>query len=298
MADEITNSGGTSPAASPAAAPVEPVAAAAPPGPAAAAPAAGTTAPAASIEPAAPAAAEIAPAREPNLLEKVDAERADAAKAAKTAEAAEPVKPEPAKTAESVKTAEGKTAEAAKVEPDKPVEYKFEIPEFIKKDDPRIGAYTDILRENGVSPEIGQKFLAMHAEALGEYAKHTLASQISSFENFCRDQEKLVMADPEFGGAGFNTAKQAVARARDALISSAQPGSQLYAQHMKEFNDFNRATGAGSHPAFWRMLHNAARFIDEPQASGIPTDIRPSKANGRAPKPSIYSEESQRKMGG
>jgi hypothetical protein len=295
MADEITNSGGTSPAASPAAAPVEPVAAAAPPGPAAVAPAAGTTAPAASIEPAAPAAAEIAPAREPNLLEKVDAERADAAKAAK---AAEPAKPEPAKTAESVKPAEGKAAEAAKVEPDKPVEYNFEIPEFIKKDDPRIGAYTDILRENGVSPEIGQKLLAMHAEALGEYAKHTLASQTSSFENFCRDQEKLVMADPEFGGAGFNTAKQAVARARDALISSAQPGSQLYAQHMKEFNDFNRATGAGSHPAFWRMLHNAARFIDEPQASGIPTDIRPSKANGRAPKPSIYSEESQRKMGG
>ena len=57
-------------------------------------------------------------------------------------------------------------------------------------------------------------------------------------------------------------------------------------------------TGAGSWPAFWRMLHNAARFIDEPQARNIPTDIKPPKTNGRSPRGSMYSEESRQKMNG
>ena len=52
---------------------------------------------------------------------------------------------------------------------------------------------------------------------------------------------------------------------------------------MSEFQEFCRVTGAGNHPVFWHMLHNAARYLDEPQARNVPTEIKPPADIGRNP---------------
>ena len=190
-------------------------------------------------------------------------------------------------------------AAETKPEPLAPVEYKYTLPETIKMDDALKGRVHAVFDEFRADPSQGaQKLIDLHNEMMGEYAKQTLKNQFDVFNATCRDKEKLILADPEFGGAGHETAKTAVARARDALISSARPGTKQYDADLEEFEEFNSVTGAGSWPAFWRMLHNAARFIDEPQARNIPTDIKPPKTNGRSPRGSMYSEESRQKMNG
>lgn len=290
------------PAAPAAPAAVEPAAIAAP---APAAPVEAAPAPAAVVEPAAP----IAPAEpklEPTLLERLDKERADkeaAEKAVKPAEVEaktepkveakpEENKPEPAKPAEAEKPVEAKPAE--------PFEYKFELPEVLKADEKKLGTFRDLLGEGDVRvpAEKAQKLLNLHAEAMQEFAAQTRRDQFDIFNKTKAEGEKLIMADPEFGGAGFETASRAVARARDNLISSARPGTPQYERDRGEFDQFVALTGAGSFPAFWRILHNAARYLDEPQADSVPAEIRPPKGNGRAPRGGIYSEESRRKMSG
>jgi hypothetical protein len=249
------------------------------------------------------------PAREPNLLQKVDQERADKARAAE----AKPVeaKPEAAaeakpadKPAEPKTEAETKPADAAKApdtkpEPPAPVEYKYTLPETIKMDDALKGRVHTVFDEFRADPAQGaQKLIDLHNEMMGEYAKQTVREQMAAFNKLCRDKETLILADEEFGGSGHETAKGAVARARDALISSARRGTKQYEKDRAEFEEFNAYTGAGSWPAFWRILHNAARVVNEPDAREIPTDIKPPKNNGRPPRGSMYSEESRQKMNG
>jgi hypothetical protein len=84
-------------------------------------------------------------------------------------------------------------------------------------------------------------------------------------------------------------------RARDALVSNARYGSDQYKSDWKSFQEFCAITGAGDHPALARILHNAARLLDEPQSTSIPTDIKPSPKNGPAPK-GIYTHPSSAAM--
>lgn len=266
---------------------------------------AGEVAPAAPIdvEPAAP----IAPAEpklEPTLLERLDKERADKEAADKAAKPAEPeAKTEPKVEAKPEdKPVEPKTADLPVVEspPIAPIEYKFELPEVLKADEKKLGTFRDLLGEGDVRvpAEKAQKLLNLHAEAMQEFAAQTRRDQFDIFNKTKAEGEKAIMADAEFGGAGFETASRAVARARDNLISSARPGTPQYERDRGEFDQFVAITGAGSFPAFWRILHNAARYLDEPQADSVPAEIRPPKGNGRAPKGGLYSEESRRKMSG
>ena len=75
----------------------------------------------------------------------------------------------------------------------------------------------------------------------------------------------------------------AIARMRDMLVSTAKPGTDQYKADHQELEQFLRVTGAGDHPVFLKMLHNAARWFDEPQAKDLPDNPRPPPNNGRAP---------------
>jgi hypothetical protein len=121
------------------------------------------------------------------------------------------------------------------------------------------------------------------------YAEQTLLNQFKVFNDTKAEKEKEVLADPEIGGAGHQTAMTAIARARDLLISSAKPGTPRHEAERKEFDQFLEATGAGSWPAFLRLLHNGARYTDEPQAHEQPlSDLKPPKGNGRQPGSRMY----------
>lgn len=282
------------------AAPIEPVAAA-PQAPAAEAPIVDAPKPV-EAAPDAPAAEE--PKLTPTLLEKADAERKAASDAAAAKEAEKPAEPAPDKAKDdAAKAADpAKPEEVAKPPEGAPAEiltHAFELPETLRADNERMDAFRGILKETALDPvAAGQKLIDMHAEAMNAFAAETLRNQITTFNKTKADWETRILADPEFGGSGHQTATQAVARARDNLISSARPGTEQYKRDLAEYEEFVSVTGAGSHPAFWRMLHNAARFVDEPQARSIPTDIKPPKGIGRNPRGTMYSEESRQKMNG
>jgi hypothetical protein len=270
------------------------------------------------VEPAADA-----PKLDKTLLEKFDDDTAakaaeDAKKAAeaapkkddKKAEAkteAKPVDEKAQKPGEKAKEAakpaetkvDVKPAEAAKPEP---VAYEYKLPDTLKMDDALKAEVHTAFDNFRADPVKGaQALIDLHAKTMTEYATNlaaeSLKNQFSVFNETCRNWEKQVLADPELGGAGHETAMGAVARARDLTISSAKPGTPRYTAERKEFDEFLRTTGAGSHPAFMRMLHNAARYIDEPQAGNQPlSDLKPPKGNGKAPGSRMYDHPSSQKV--
>ena len=260
----------------------------APAAPVAGAPAPAVSPPAAETKPAEGAAVlppsaapEIPPVElstdKPTLLEKhVDAEKAAAAE--KAPEVKEPDKPAPA---------EAKPAEVVPPPPPaEPIKFDFKMPEALKStkaDDPNMVAFATILGESPKSPqEAGQKLLDLHANAMAAYDAHLRAEQHKAFNQTREAWAKEVLADPEIGGAGHQTAMSAIARARDMLVSTARPGTPKYQSDLKAFDDFLRITGAGDNPVFLKVLHNAARYFDEPALP--PESPRPPPDNGKSPR--------------
>ena len=232
------------------------------------------------------------PSERPTLLEKA-AEAAAAKDAAKPAEKPAEAADKAAKPAEAAKAPEkpGEKAAAAAIakpaEPAAPVAAidftKFKLPDALKDttaDNPRMVEFSGALQEALANPQdAGQKLLDLHAAAMTEYADQTLKNQIKAFNETRNGWAKDVMGDAQIGGAGHDTAMGAIARMRDMLVSTAQPGSKEYAADHKALDTFLRVTGAGDHPVFLRMLHNAARYFDEP---GLPPDNpQPPPDNGR-----------------
>lgn len=260
--------------------PQEPVAAASP---AAAAPAVApepvvepAPAPAPVAEPEAPAPAPepepapAAPAPEPTLLQKHDAEAA----------AAEPKPAEPpavVPTPAEAKPAEA-PAEAAAAEPPapvapEPVEYKYDLPETIQMDDATRGSFHTALDAFRADPAAGaQGLIDLHNQTMQQYADHLAAEQQRVWNETRKGWQTEVMGDEQLGGAGFETTMGAIARMRDLLV----PESRRAA-----FDNFLTVTGAGDHPEFLRILHNAARIYDE--APMPPPGARPPPSNGQAP---------------
>lgn len=255
--------------------------------------------------PAADAAPPLASER-PSLLETFMKDGAAEAAAAKAKE--EPAKPEgEVKPAELAKAAEAKPAEPVKAAADakppepvkapepvvvpppapEPVKYEFALPEGLRADEKKIDAFSALLNEAHLPAElgkvVGEKLLGLHNEAAKEYSDFVAREQHRIFNETRNTWNKDVLAHPEIGGAGHVTAMRAIARARDALLSSSEPGTPAYAADAAQLEDFLRITGAGDHPVYLAMLHRAARFIDEPQAGDMPTNIRPTPQNGARP---------------
>ncbi len=226
----------------------------------------------------APAPAVEAPAAEPvgikeTLLETVSKEIA--AETAPKPEAAPTVETEKKPEAEAAKPeGEQPKVEAAPVEAAQlpPIEYKYEVPEGFELNDERKGEMTTALDAFRADPTNVQPLLDLAAKSTIEAINKVRGDQTEMFNNTLVDWEKQIMADPEIGGAGYETAKRAVARVRDELVPM---------KDMPDFEHFLRVTGAGSHPAFWRMMHRAAAYIDEPRDS--PTNILPPKTIGKPP---------------
>ena len=220
-----------------------------------------------------PVAAEQ-PAIKETLLETVSKELA--AEAAPKPEAPAPVEAEKKPEAEAAKPeGEQPKVEAAPAEPAplEPIDYKYEVPEGFEIDDARKGELTTALDAFRANPAEGaQALMDMHAKGVIDAVNKVRGDQTELFNNTLVDWEKQIMADPEIGGSGYETAKRAVARVRDAAVP---------AKDMPDFEHFLRVTGAGSHPAFWRMMHNLAGYVDEPMDA--PTNILPPKNIGKAP---------------
>lgn len=214
---------------------------------------------------------------------------------------ADPVKPEggdqptdkPEAKPVEVKPAEEKPAEvkadAPVPEPVKPaevvlapVEYKYELPETIKLDDTTRGEFHSALDEFRKDPNVGsQKLINMYNDQMTKYDAQLRQEQHAAFIKTKSTWENEIKSDPELGGAGYDTASKAVARMRDRFVSRHAPGTPEYQSDFNSFDGFLRATGAGSHPAMWRYLHNLAWFMDEPTVPSA--EINPAPNNGKSP---------------
>lgn len=215
---------------------------------------------------------EAPPTAEPTLLEKFEAEK-EAAKAAEAKPATEEVKPAEVKPAEEAPkpVEEVKSAETV-VEPVPltPIDYfaaetGLKIPETLKMDDAQRGAFATALDAFRTDPSAAsaQQILDMGTKAMADYAEQLRRDQWSTFNSTRIGWQTEVKADPELGGAGYNTTMENISIARDVLASRHKPGTEKYQAEMKEFNDFLKVTGAGDHPAFIRLLNNARRYVGE-----------------------------------
>lgn len=232
--------------------------------------------PAAAAEPAKPADA-VAAKPDAHAIETLlegagkpeDAKPGDAAKPAdKAGEDAAKAVADAAKAAEPAKPAEG--------EPVLPVlvtsEHEFKLPDGIKGDAPELKEFTALLAKDGVKAETAQTLLDRHAAAMTQFAEHMASEQHRIFSETRAGWKNEVLADPQIGGSGHQTAMMAIARMRDLLVPETDRSS---------FNEFLRVTGAGDHPQFLKLLHTAARYFDEP---GAPTVIgSPPAKNGEKP---------------
>jgi hypothetical protein len=188
--------------------------------------------------------------------------------------------PAPAATAPGA-TAAGKPAEPAKpaeVPPAPtaaaaPVEYKYTLPESIKMDDALKGEVHKAFDDFRANPAEGaQSLINLHEKTMRDYAQFLAQEQHRIFGETRQNWAKQVLSDPEIGGSGHQTAMGAIARMRDLLVPE---------KDRPAFEEFLRVTGAGDHPQFLKLLHQAARYYDEPTLP--PPNPRPTKDNGQRP---------------
>lgn len=266
-----------------------------------------------SDQPAAAASSSERPAAyegsEPSLLQttaakeppKADAKPADAA----VADGTKPAESKPdTKAAEKPAEGDAKKPDAAAAKPgeEKPVEaaakpteaekpatveYKYALPETIKLDDAHKTELHGLLDAFRADPANVQPLIDYHHTRLVDYAKEVDANNRRVFNEMRAENRKAIMADPQLGGSGHQTTAQAVARMRDLLIPKEMLEPRKFDDgkpRLSIADEFLELTGAGDHPVLWHMLHNAARYLDEPQAKDLPPNVRPPKDIGRRPK--------------
>lgn len=216
----------------------------------------------------APPAADPHPVEVPSLLDAFGKDKA--APEAKAPEAVPPVvDAKPDAKPDAAQEAAPEAPPPAPVVPEK-VEWKFELPETLKADEPTMQRFTGVLdelltpKEGETRVQAGQRLLELHNEKMTEYAQQLQRDQIKAFNDTRSEWQKQVLADERIGGAGHQTAMGAIARMRDLTISDHKAGSTEYQKDVAEFEHFLRITGAGDHPAYLKQLHRFARFFDEP----------------------------------
>ena len=224
----------------------------------------------------APAPAESTPKPAESLLEAYD--REEKAKVPEPATPSEDAKDEAKPADSSAKPDEAKPAEAKPGEPAAPaepaplppVEYAYKLPETLKLadgDKEKVHAAFDAFRADPAKGS--QALIDLHNERMAAYAADTLKRQYDVFNDTRKGWVKQVMADEQLGGAGYRTSMGVVARMRDLFVGDAP-------ERRAAFESFLRVTGAGDHPEFLRMLHNAGRYFDE---GGLPPENPQPPAN-------------------
>lgn len=162
-----------------------------------------------------------------------------------------------------------------------PISYpEWTFPEGVVADKGKVEAFNQTLTEANIPPEAAQKLFDLHTTAAAEYREFLNNEQHRIFGETRQEWGKQAMADPEIGGSRWNTSQAAIARVRDAMVSSHKRGTPGYAADEAALNGFLAVTGAGDHPVFLKALHRMARFIDEPQAASLPANIGATKNGG------------------
>lgn len=209
---------------------------------------------------------------------KPDAKPEDKPAEAKPAEAAKPAEPE-------AKPAEAASETPKEPAPLEPVEYEYKLPESFKMDDTMKAEVKSAFDKFRADPKEGAQELAnIYVKNAEAYRENLLSEQKRVFNEQREAWRTEIMSDPALGGAGFKTVEGAVARMRDMLVPSKFLETRKFpdgSPRLSAFDEFCEYTGAGDHPVFWHMLHNAARYFDE--AKQPAPNPQPPKDIGKRP---------------
>ena len=263
MPDDVIAAAPAAPEAPAPVAPVEPAPAAPAPTPVESATPA--TDPAASAAEAAPKAAnEFAP----SLL--------DAAAQPQSAPAPQEGTPAGDKPADAKPDAPGET-------PPAPITYEFKYPDGFDPsgvNSERMSAYTGILGDAKVAPEIGQKLLDLHLNELGHVTESIAQRQWDVFNETQNKWRSEVMSDPELGGQNHQGAIRTIMSLVDQYGGNAQ--------ERKDLLDAFRITGAANNPAVLRFMHRAGKALSReaephpaPPPRSVTADPRQRRMNSR-----------------
>lgn len=163
-------------------------------------------------------------------------------------------------------------AEAAPVEP---TAYDIKLPEGVEADPALMEAAQAIFTEAKVAPEVAQKLATFHGEQMQKLGEAMVAKQYDAWNTTISGWQKEVTADPEIGGAKWNTTKAAIEGGLQSVfgVTPTTPADAPQRAQHKAFVAALAYTGAGSNLAILRGLHRmvAARSEGKPVAVGGPS---------------------------
>jgi len=186
-------------------------------------------------------------------------------------------KPEPKPEPKAEAKPEPK-AEAAPT-PAEPVVWEYTVPETVKLDDDgrkRVNGILEAFVANPRDKANQQALVDYHVEQMAALAQQTADFNRNFWSETRKAWRERIKSDEQLGGSGFKTTQAAIKRMMDLLVKP---------EHEAEWEEFIEVSGAGDHPALHRLLHNAARFFDEPRRSAPnpqpPADIGRPPGRGR-----------------
>ena len=150
----------------------------------------------------------------------------------------------------------GEKTEAPGERPSAPVKYEFIYPDGFDRgqvNDERMSAYTGVLGEAKVAPEVGQKLLDMHLAEQTRVAEAIAQRQWDVFQETQTRWKNEVMADPELGGGNHPAAISTIMSLVDQYGGNAAERAGLL--------DAFRITGAANNPHVLRFMHRAAQAL-------------------------------------
>lgn len=217
-------------------APVAPVAPAAPVAPVApAAPAVAPATPAAPVAPAAPASLiGDAPSADKNGHDPTDPA---ALKAAADKEAADKV------------IADKAAADKAAAVAWKPADLK--LPEGFTADDKGLAAFAELGTKHGITKDAAQALMDIYVDQL----KGANEAATNLWNTMQTDNVAKIKADPDFGGAKLDASLKAIAKVID--------NPDFGGKDAKEIREALAVTGAGNHPALFRLLTRMSSALTE-----------------------------------
>lgn len=228
----------------------------------------GGSAPAAAPAEAAPAPAEAAPAP-------AAAAPAEAAPAPAAAAPNEDVLDNSLLSTPPAKEGEGETKgdqpgadkkEGEQSAPEiKPEDYKVELPEGIKADDPLLVSFLEGAAKGGMDNESVQAVINSLGPKLAEQMQAPIKRWIDLNEQWVAE----VKADPVIGGDKLPVAQETVWQAM-ALVSKPE--------EVVAVREALNMTGAGNNPAIIRLLYNMAKRLVEPGAVKGNAPAEPTKS--------------------
>ncbi len=164
--------------------------------------------------------------------------------------------------------------------PAAPIVYDLKVPDGVTIDPPAMEAFTALAQESKLAPEIAQKLLDQHTEAL----KASQTAQINAAQQQFQETQEAwkaeVKAMPEFATeAATKTSMQSIGRLMDEFASP-------------EVKSILDATGAGNNPHLVSMFLKLSKALAEGRPTTAPNASPPSKRamNGTLSYPTIPAQ--------